>query len=395
MPEAFKQSQITITSITTAANAKSAINALSKLTYADYSIKAKAHADIITALSGSLSADEKTSFVEDLKTLYADYGYLGNQVSKNLPPAIRIDIFKTETVPEFKSQLYDELKRSQLSFAPISEVVAAINKQEAQSIVPQVQRTASVAPTSPKELYLNRIATTGMLGYHELQPLANLIGRPIVVVRSEARGDKAANNVEVIAYPSEDSDAQNPPVYVQNSNNYHFRTFIPTRGQEPNPGQSLAGRAVEGDYIGAGANDCLIASLRQSGANFGHLSNQEIRRHCVDYAQCHLRDDVFIPESEVASRTIEFKNFGDVPHGYIGFVLIKQDEDHYFQGRYNNGPVGEWEGIAPNGSFIITYDDDHQITSSKKWGTWGSKGSIVRAMAPSDEIPMSRLVYAH
>ena len=134
-----------------------------------------------------------------------------------------------------------------------------------------------------------------MLGNHELQPLADLIRRPIVVVRSEARGNKSANNVEVIAYPTGKPNTENAPIYVQNINNYHFRLFIPAPHQEATPGTSLKGNSVEGDYTGAGLNDCLIASLRRGGANFGGLNNQEIRQHCVEHARSHLPEDVFIP----------------------------------------------------------------------------------------------------
>ena len=365
--------------ITSSSDAMVALRTLSALPYTDYSIKVAAHSQLIQTLYSSLDPGEKVTFDADVKKYYTDHPYLGSQVSAKLPADQKQAIFGNAAGIKFESTLYAELKNSPISYAPTETIAARIAAQEAPA---QTQNSVSSIANSPKEIYLNGIRTTAMLGNHELQPLANLIGRPIVVVRAEPRGLMMANNVEVIAYPEGRAETTANAVFVLNIGNCHFRTFTPTHGTAINAGSPLPGIAEEGDYAGAGTNDCLIASIKHGGGDFGKLTNLNVREHCATYQITHGHADNYVVDVEFKGQFIDFKAQTDIPPGFTGHVIIKPSEDSIHQGQYNGGRVGEWSVSNNHGLFKVDYDEQHHPIQIVQEGKRGTNSEIERFQKP-------------
>ena len=216
-----------------------------------------------------------------------------------------------------------------------------------------------------------------MLGYPELQPLANMINRTIVVVRAEARGEKGPNNIELIVPPSGQPNAER--IYVQNLNNVHFKTFNPVQGQPITEGTSLNGVGTEGDYNKAGGNDCLIASLRGGGADFGGRSNSEIRNECADHVS-GLDASRLFPEGQIPS--LKFKSITDLNQFLLAnnaatvSVTIAPDPEYSFSGLVRGGKlVDTWQGSSNEGLYEIHFNGSADPTVVKT-GSWGEDGLI-------------------
>ncbi len=385
--------------ITSSSDAMVALRTLSALPYTDYSIKVAAHSQLIQTLYSSLGADEKATFVADVKKYYNDYPYLGSQVSAKLPADQKQAIFGNAAGIKFEPTLYAELKRSSISQAPIDQIITAIAAQEAPAPEITIPKASQLsAEASAKDLYLQGIRTTAMLGDHELQPLANLIGRPIVVVRAEPRGRMGANNVEVIAYPEGRAETPANAVFVQNIMNGHFKTFTPNSGAPVLPGTALPGTAREGDYRGAGSNDCLIASIKGSGVDFG-ISNREVRGLCANYQDTHGLADNYVPDVVDRGRVAMFGTEATIPIGFIGPLMIKNSDDVWAQGEYSGGRIGNWEVRNDKGLFAVSYDQDThapiQVTQTGEFLPDGKMGLLDRPTEFSDINTALHLITVH
>ncbi len=376
--------------ITSSSDAMVALRTLSALPYTDYSIKVAAHSQLIQTLYSSLGADEKATFDADVKKYYTDYPYLGSQVSAKLPADQKQAIFGNAAGIKFESTLYAELKNSPISYAPTETIAARIAAQEAPA---QTQNSVSSIANSPKEIYLNGIRTTAMLGNHELQPLANLIGRPIVVVRQE-NGDK----VEIIAYPDGQQQTTDNAVFVQNIMNCHFKTFTPNPGAPVLPGTALPGTAREGAYRGAGSNDCLIASIKGSGVDFG-ISNRDVRDHCANYQELNGHADNYVPDVVDRGRVAMFGTEATIPIGFIGPLMIKNSDDVWAQGEYSGGRIGNWGVRNDNGLFAVSYDQDThapiQVTQTGEFLHDGTMGLLDRPTEFPDINTALHLITVH
>ena len=111
-----------------------------------------------------------------------------------------------------------------------------------------------------KDTYIKGVSGQKMLGYHEVSFLADVIERPIAVVRKVQQQPR----VETI-YTSEDIKDK-PPVYVINFNNFHFEAWKPSDSTQNtlNVGDVCSGNAFKANR-GSGnskSNDCLLDSLR-------------------------------------------------------------------------------------------------------------------------------------
>jgi hypothetical protein len=340
----------------------------------------------------SLPTDQKEKIQAAISRHYEDYPYLGSQVTAKLTPSQKEAVLGSVKVIEFKQSEFaaSAYATRQLEITPVeksldsrqsrsNDPTARPSKHRASqpltqpAVSPVYSRTRATETLSPKEAYLHGIRTTAMLGDPELQPLANLIQRPIVVVREEH-----GNNVEKIVFPATGGRHIQDAVVVQNSRNAHFKTFVPKRGQNIVTGHCLSGEAREGDYSGAGTNDCLIASIKGSGGNFRRHSNAEIREYCASYQEIHISDSLYIPDRGAApDRHNLFTSEADISANFTGHAIIKPNEDTIAQGVFHKGPVGEWTILNPNGLFKVNYDaTTHHPICIEQEGTLGPDGKI-------------------
>ncbi len=422
VPDAL--AKVNPTAIHSASDAMAALRTLSALQYTSYSTKVDAHSQLIKTLSSNLNTGEKATFNREVTAYYTDNAYLGSQVSAKLPTNQKQAIFGNVAGIKFESTLYDELKRSPISYAPTEQIAAVITAQEAPApeitlpkappqsssrtrshsdpilLKPKATATSSIArvtarpvsaEASAKDLYLQGIRTTKMLGNHEMQPLANIIGRPIVVVRQEPSkgtgGYIHPNNVELVVYPVGHPQNLTGAIYVQNIYNGHFRSFTPTLGNPVVPGTELPGTAREGDYGGAGPNDCLIASIKGSGGSFGQLSNRDVRQSCASYQDINGLPDHYIPDAEGGGRIAMFGIETTIPKGFIGPLMIKKSDDVWAQGEYNGGRVGNWEVRNDNGLFAVSYDrDTHEPIQVTQTGEFQRDGRMALLTRPTEFV---------
>ena len=364
-----------------------------------YTQKVAEHIKIINSAS--------PSDLQALKTYYQDKPYLSQKVHASLKAqhSDKIEALFGSTPPVFKGELYRDLLKHQYSPENIGanqlldqkRDVAVYTEATTTSQIPVPRRPVAGQPKSPgstvsaKERYLAGIRTTAMLGNHEMQHLADLIKRPIVVVRAEEsagkQGSRHANNVELIVYPTGVPQALGNPVYVQNIRNGHFRTFTPASRAVAITGNPLQGSAKEGDYRGAGINDCLIASIKGNGVLF-NMSNIEVRKSCAADQVRNGDDNAYVADMGDSGAFIDFPDDVQIPKGFTGHVIIKPSTDYYAQGPYTEGRIGEWSFLTPHGLFGVTYDPvSHkplQIVQTGEYNNLGKLDLLINPIMVSD-----------
>jgi len=364
-----------------------------------YTQKVAEHIKIINSAS--------SSDLQALKTYYQDKPYLRQEVYTSLKAQHpdKIEALFDSSPPVFKGELYRDLLKHQYSPENIranqlldqKSDVTVYKEATTPSQIPGLRRPVAGQPKSPgstvsaKERYLAGIRTTAMLGNHEMQHLADLIQRPIVVVRAEESagkpGSRHANNVELIVYPTGVPQALGNPVYVQNIRNGHFRTFTPASGAVAITGNPLPGSAKEGDYTDAGINDCLIASIKGNGVLF-NMSNIQVRESCAADQVRNGDDNAYVADRGDSGAFIDFPDDDQIPKGFTGHVIIKPSTDYYAQGPYTDGRIGEWSFLTPHGQFGVTYDpvthEPLQIVQTGKYNNLGNLDLLREPITFSD-----------
>ena len=242
-----------------------------------------------------------------------------------------------------------------------------------------------------KDDYIKGIYAQNMLGYHEVSFLADVIERPIAVVRKVQQQPI----VETI-YTSADIKDK-PPVYVINFNNFHFEAWKP-RGATQNTlnvGDVCSGNVFKANR-GSGnskSNDCLLDSLRSYDDVNAMLTkkignNQDIR----DYLGSKLQsvDASYFASNQVnrfevkSSQTVlglgdSFQNYKDhVPDQYknmsiedvrLNYVFIEREmvlSEMNANGEIKDGKrAGKWLVHDPTGRWEYTYDDNGNIIQSR------------------------------
>jgi len=342
-------------------------------TRSNYSSKVDDHVAMLNRISSQmkiLPADQQQAIKAAISRHYEDYPYLGSQVTAKLSTNQKEAVLGHTRVIQFKQSEFAASAYASVNLqislsedpTPLTTFRSFDSKPPSSGSSQPVPRQFRPRPTeslSPKEAYLHGIRNASMLGDHELQPLANIIGVPIVVIRPNEFGQ---NCVEVIAYPEQGVHDIDEAVFVQNLGNAHFKAFTPRDVPvDLKGGDIVSGSAIE---AGGSGNNCLLLSLEKSGAAFGGLNFQEIRNRIADFQQVFYDTEVYIPDRGSHTASKAFKSFAEIPSGFTGHVTVTSSEDEYSQGYYrNNGPVGDWTLRTLEGLYTVRYDDEHTVSS--------------------------------
>ncbi|MSR88029.1 MAG: hypothetical protein EXS67_00010 [Candidatus Margulisbacteria bacterium] len=298
-----------------------------------------------------------TNTLPVLVDFYKEYRNLGHHValklSENLsdPKALEVllalfDIKPGENISAKSEALFNILSKKQNGFTTLNE--GKIN------ILPEIFTPQQPVTLTQKETYLRGVRSSAMLGYQEAGAFAQMLNRPIVVVKNGL--------IETVYSPKTIDGKSKPPVFVVNYNNVHFEGWLPTtprlellRAGEQCPGKILSGNP-------AGINDCFIQALKtyseakQSLEAIGN--NMTIRDHLAQFQETHFDTNYYVPETELAPRKELVTNATSSERLPDGFVRITNGE-YFEEGTISSGVrVGAWVETNIEGKYDLFYDEN-------------------------------------